>query len=518
MPVAQHPKSLGTAKQLRKRFERAQKMRIPFEPLLREASHFVAPHRDVYYDTNESKGKKRNRDVFDDTATKAAGRYVARKQSTLMPSWREWSMLTPGADFIEHDDADEIGEDLEKLTNDLFRYINHSNFYQVLPDALLDEAISTGALKIEQGDRTNPFRCSAEPLAHLWFEEGPNGTIENVWRQPKVPGRLIERLWPGVELSQKTAQKVAKSPDEDITLIEGTLYEPQLDEYWTVLLEKDEEHIAWAQNHGDTSPWVVFRGDKTPGEVYGRGPGIKALPSIKTANKMVEYTLRHAALAIGGIYTGVTDGVINPYTMKVIPNTVIPVNSNDSRNPSLRALELSGQPDFSHLVLSDIRDGINNIFNKDNRRVEGPVKSATEIAIEDRDLLMDEGHEAGRLQTELVEKSIRRFVAIMQNLGLAPEIKIDGREVTLKHTSPLARAQDTEELIAMTQYFEFVNGMLGQEIALIGTKLEDVPEEVAKRTGFPLKLIRSDEEREEIQQAMASAVAQANEAEAEAAE
>ena len=39
------------------------------------------------------------------------------------------------------------------------------------------------------------------------------------------------------------------------------------------------------------SPFINFRWTKAPGEIYGRSPVMKALPDIKTANKVVELVL-----------------------------------------------------------------------------------------------------------------------------------------------------------------------------------------------------------------------------------
>ena len=59
------------------------------------------------------------------------------------------------------------------------------------------------------------------------------------------------------------------------------------------------------------------------------------------------------------------------------------------------------------------------------------------------------GSSYGRLQTEFVERGLHRSVALLKSIGKMPDFKIDGREITLKHLSPLARAQDQEELLGL---------------------------------------------------------------------
>ena len=68
---------------------------------------------------------------------------------------------------------------------------------------------------------------------------------------------------------------------------------------------------------------------KASNERYGRGPVLYALPDIKTLNKVVELTLKNASISIGGVFTAVDDGVLNPQTISIVPGAVIGVSSNE---------------------------------------------------------------------------------------------------------------------------------------------------------------------------------------------
>jgi hypothetical protein len=69
------------------------------------------------------------------------------------------------------------------------------------------------------------------------------------------------------------------------------------------------------------SPFINFRWLKAPGEIYGRSPVMKALPDIKTANKVVELILKNASIAVTGIWQADDDGVLNPANIKLVPGT-----------------------------------------------------------------------------------------------------------------------------------------------------------------------------------------------------
>jgi hypothetical protein len=502
------PAELGDAGALIKRFQRADTNMQQWQGYLEDCFRYTAPNRNTF--TDKTAGTSRHKDVYDSTAVLASKRYVSRMQATLMPAWTNWSLMIPGADYEENPQAYQISKGLEKLTRDMFRHVNHSNFYQVLPEALRDMTVSTGAMKIEPGTLDRPFRCTAESMSNLRFEEGPNGLIENVWRTPKIRLGVLERAYPGLQMPDKWQKLLKEKPDHEPDLIEGSLYAPKVDQYVSFLIAKEEKELIWSQINGKgdgANPWVVFRDDKIPGEVLGRGPAMAALADVMTANKVVEFELRNAALATAGAWTAVSDGVLNPYTARVTPGILLPVGSNSNTNPTLKALERSGDFNVANLVLTQLQQNIKLAFLNSLRRAEGPVKTATEIAIDDRDLLMEEHATFGRLQTELVDRTVQRFLRIMQDLGLSPVIKIDGREVTLKHTSPLSRIQDSEEVLSIQRFYEVGNATVGPEVMALSTNIQAVPKQLAKRLGVPAELLRSDEEIAELQQ-QAAAVAQ----------
>ena len=301
-----------------------------------------------------------------------------------------------------------------------------------------------------------------------------------------------------------------EKPDHEPKLIEGSLYAPKEDVYVSFVIAREEKELIWVQRNGTgvgANPWVVFRDDKVPGETLGRGPAMAALPDVMSANKVVEFELRNGALAIAGAWTGVTDGVLNPYTARIAPGVILPVGSNSSSNPSLRALERSGDFNVGNLILQNLQENIKMHFLNSLRRAAGPVKSATEIAIDDRDLMMEEHATFGRLQTELVDRVVQRFLFIMENLGLAPAIKVDGREVTLKHTSPLALVQDANDLTSIARAMELSMNTVGPEVTGLRVKVEDIPEYIFKLTGVPQSLIRDEGEVQQITENAQAALA-----------
>ena len=78
---------------------------------------------------------------------------------------------------------------------------------------------------------------------------------------------------------------------------------------------------------------------------------MKALPDIKTANKVVELVLKNASIAVTGIWQADDDGVLNPATVELVPGTIIPKAGGSS---GLTPLETPGRFDVSEIVLESL--------------------------------------------------------------------------------------------------------------------------------------------------------------------
>jgi hypothetical protein len=480
-----------------KRFASAGAGRELWFDLWRDCYEFALPHRNLL--AGRGSGDRKNERVFDSTAIDATLGFASELQQALVPPFRHWIRLIAGTD-VPPPERPGINELLEEQTDILFEHIDHSNLATEGHESLLDLAVGTGALLLQDsGDDEAPLRFTAVPLAQLVIEEGPRGSIETVYRQHSMPVRLIKRTWPEAKLSEASQTLLEEDPDREIAIIEGCLYEPDLGIYRHVVVEDQARHVLF-ETGVDESPWIIFRWVVVTGEKYGRGPLMTCLPDIKTANRVTELILRNAALAVSGVYVGVDDGILNPWNVKLAPGAVIPVMNPDSLKP----LERSSDFDVGQLVLQDLRTSIKEkLFIEDLPPMDGQPRTATELQIRNQALVRKIGSSFGRLQNELVYKIVRKAVAILVKRGKMASMLVDGKQVDVEYLGPLAQAQANEDLQVFENYAAIV-GSLGPEIMMAGTKVEDVPEWVAQKLGLPHKLIRDAGEREQIKQAVAA--------------
>tara|TARA_B100001939_G_scaffold345830_1_gene363316 strand:- start:1006 stop:1833 length:828 start_codon:yes stop_codon:yes gene_type:complete len=238
---------------------------------------------------------------------------------------------------------------------------------------------------------------------------------------------------------------------------------------------------------------------KVAGEIYGRGPLITALPDIKTLNKTVELLLKNASLNIAGVYTASDDGVLNPQTVRIAPGAIIPVARNDGpTGPSLKPLPRTGDTNLSQLVINDLRMNVKKIMLDESLPPDNmSARSATEIVERMKELSQNLGSAFGRLISEAVLPLVSRTLAVMNDKEIISlPLRVNGLEVKLQPTSPLALAQSNEEVQTAMGWMQIIQqlGPVGQ----MAVRIDRVADFVADKLGIPAELRTSPEERQQM--------------------
>jgi hypothetical protein len=499
------PSGLEDAEALLRRRQSANTKRELWRALYRDAYLYAMPSRETF--TWHTEGQYRNNRLFDSTLQEATYTAANTLCALLFPSWVEWVQLAPGAsltpDVLEQ--HPEIIDGLQKATKTFFHYLNASNFNTVISEAALDLQVGTAAITFDEGDSDSPFIFESVPTSCLELENGPNGIIETTFMERKPEARNLLRLYPGLELfdlPEATQKLVKDSPETKVSVIQCEIYDPETKKYYGVVLDLSGPTIIWRYDFGVSNPMIVARASKTAGETYGRGRVLLALADARTLDRMQEFVLSQAALSIAPPMTGVSDGVLNPYTASLTPNTIIPVASNADGSPSLRPIQLGQNFSITEQMMKDLRERVRRTLLGPEPS-EGPVKSATEISIADRNRLWAMNGEYTRIQAELLDKIVKRGVYILGKKGLMPKLKIDGKSVTVKYVSPFATTQNANDLLSLQKTVQTLNEFgpqIGQSMISTGLKVKDVPAYVARLNGVPEKLVMTDADKQELVQ------------------
>lgn len=489
------------------RFSKAKKRKTNWTEHYRDCLTYVAPHRESFDADEPGTAKDSKGLVYDSTAIDAGSKFVSNLQSSLLPPMRNWIGFQPGPQVKDNESVKKTLSDIEDL---MFAGIRNSNFDTQISESFYDLLIGTGSLLVQKGTKEAPFRFISVPLSEIVLEEGIDGRPDATWREWKLPVRNIEQTWSDAKLSKELKEKLAEKPDDRVCIVEGTVPEKvkittpggtkEVDGYRYFVMDVDNKSYI-VEREMATSPWVIFRWEALPGEIYGRGPALKALPDIKTLNKTKELLLKNASINVAGIWQADDDGVINMENIKLVPGTVIPKATNSK---GLQPLNTGGDVNLAQIVINDLRNAINNMFFADPLGpIDAPVKTATELSLRQNELAKRIGSAFGRLQYELLKPLVNRLLSILDELDLIDigDFKVDGNIIDIQHVSPLARAQDEEDVTAIMRYLELIAGFYGPETLQIAAPVDKVVAAITPKLKLPEAMVPTQAEFDQAKQA-----------------
>lgn len=474
--------------------------------------------------SQHNQGNPRTELVFDATATKAAFRFAGRVQRDAVPPFQEFVEIKLGPagkaalrQTLPEDqwkDAEKLAaSDLKTVSEVGHALLEKSNFALASGEMFLDYFGGQGAmLMLEDEDEIADF--VSVPAAELGLREDGKGRIVGIyWPKAFRAGDLVTS-WPKVELYKELADKAEKDPDTEVTIVQATEYDPKTKKWVFTVYHKDNPGKAPLYRRDDLAycNWLVPRFYKVPGEAYGRGPGLMALPTIKTLNKVTELTLKAVAFAILGLWTYRNDRVFNPKTARMTPGAMWAVSSNGGTlGPALQRVEMPGRYDISNIVLQDLRMNVKEATFDDTLPPDsGAVRSATEIVERMKRLMTDLASAYPRLMREMIIPLWQWLIDVMHRRRLiATKLPIDQLVTKLTITSPIARAQQAQDVSNIVNWLQIILSIGGQEAMMLSAKIEEVFAYLGEKLGVPPDLIRNQAERKGIMNMVAQIIANA---------
>ena len=493
-----------SVEQILQRHKIAKNKKEDFRSIYEDAMEFALPQRNLYGGEYEGRvgGAKKMSRVFDSTAINSTQRFANRLQSGIFPPQRKWCRLEPGTD-IPMERRGEAQRALDLYNDKLFAVLKQSNFDIAMGEFLLDLAVGTAVMLVQKGDAVSPINFIPVPQYLVSFEEGANGQVDNVYRNMRIKGESIQMQWKDAKIPEDLQKRISDKPTEDVDLIEATVYNMDRGDFgYYVIDEKSKSQLVYRKMK--SSPWVVSRYMKVAGEIYGRGPVLTALPDIKTLNKTKELLLKNASLAITGVYTAADDGVLNPATIKITPGAIIPVARNGGpQGEALKPLPRAGDFNVSQIVINDLVQSIKRTLLDESLPPDNmSARSATEVVERMKELAQNLGSAFGRLINETMIPLVTKILEVMDDDGIINlPLRVNGLEVKVSPVSPLAMAQNLDEINSIVQFMQIAQG-LGPE-AQLAIKPGAVIDYIADKLGVPASVRANEQERKAQMEQMA---------------
>lgn len=479
----------------KRRFDKASTVAKLWQNLLRTTYKNFIPDRDLFYYPNQTQGIQKNANIFDVTPVSACRTFVSKIHMALTPPKQQWAELEAG-DEIPEEQKDDFNKELHAYTAKLFGFIRESNFDLVIHECYRDLAVGTAALQIIEGDDENPIIFRSVPINQLYIEDSICGLIDSCYREfgeVRIADILTE--FPNASLPSEYLKHFETNPNSTVkNLYQAMVYvagDKQLPYHYVLWIDG---HILESKRL-ESSEWVIFRWSKINNQAYGIGVCIEALPAALSLQEIARIELESANFNLSKPYMGISDGIFNPWTYKIEANKIIPIASSINGQPPLIPLPDTANPAFMQLTSETLRMQINQMmYAQPLGSVEGPVRTATDSAIRQRNLLEEIGPVMTRLESELLAPLIKRIIYILGKRGDLKALKIDGKEIQVRFKSPLVTAQGQESVRKVLDAVQVYQAIYGPESSQMFLNPGELPHWIWEQFGNDPKLIPSREE------------------------
>lgn len=367
--------------------------------------------------------------LFDATAADAVDNLAASIYSLMTPPESLWISLVPESD---------ASPDADVATAALRANLNDSNFYTTIHQCYLDLVIlGTACLFMAETPigASSAFSFTAVPMRDIAILPGA------VFHTATMPAHEVLEKYPTWTPPADVADQIKHDPATPLRLVQslvGTEFTAWLD------VGGNLENNIVARGTFETNPYIIFRWSVLSGEQYGRGPVLRALPDIKTANKVVELVLKNATIAVSGIWQADDDGVINLNNINLTPGAIIPKAVGSS---GLTPLSSGADFDVSQIILKDLRERIRHALLADRLGLLSEKEmTATEIMARNSDMVRILGATYGRLLHEFIRPLTDRGLQILSRRGVIAPIALNS-DAELKYIAPIAQMAVSENLI-----------------------------------------------------------------------
>ena len=205
-------------------------------------------------------------------------------------------------------------------------------------------------------------------------------------------------------------------------------------------------------------------------------------------------------MAIAGMWIAQDDGVLNPHTVRIGPRKIIVANSIDS----MKRLDDGANFQVAEYLLTGLQGGIRKKLMADQLPPIGTQQmTATEINTRVEIIRQMLGPLYGRFQAEYLLSVLDRCFGLALRAGALgqPPQELQGRNLSFKFVSPMARSQQMEEVYATEQYIQSVGAIAAiDKTVLDNINFDAAAQIIGNRRGVPADIIRTADEVAEVRQ------------------
>lgn len=498
-----------------KKLDQLKSRRFNWERHWQEVAEYVIPRKDNIYG-ERIEGEKKFNLLYDSTSIQSLTLLTSALNGLLTNPASVWFGLGTGSQEI--DNREDVRTWLQEVVHIMIQVMNQSNFQPQVHEFYTDlGGFGTGYMRVLPDDESK-VRFESRPIYDALVAENHRGIVDTVYYEYDMTAKQLEQQFGEEILDDVLREKLRDDPLHKEKIIHAV--EPR---ELVPFKPKTPENMPFASYHVlrrtgtvlkesgfHSNPNIVARWDKLSSEVYGRGPGMKALSDIKMLNKMKKATIESAQLAVAPALQVPDDGVLLP--IRTRPNSVnyYRAGTKDRIEP----LNTGSRPDISEELMELTRNQIREAFFIDQLQLIQQDRMTTTEVMQRRDeQLRLLGPLLGRMNSEFLKPLIDRVFDILLRAGEfpAPPDILKGADLEVKYISQIAKAQRTSEAENVTRAFTFLSPFFEVKPEIFDNFSADGMVDYASEIfGIPEQILTSDRDKQVIRESRTAANAEQN--------
>lgn len=413
--------------------------RSNYDTYWQEVADYFIP-RDDFTISDRSPAQNRRVELYDNLGTECVENLSAALSSMLTPEVTQWAKQIPSKRVSSSSIIY-----LDRTNEAIFRALGNPSrrFHQSLSECYLD-LVAYGNACLYIGTSDSDFYFRSIPLQDVYIKESYGGKIDTVIRKMKMTVRQLRQQFDDSDLSSNVVNE--KDADKQVNVVH--ICQPRKDHYGkgarsnkkpiaSVYYDCDNKHVI-SEGGYDTFPYVYLRFHKRTGEVYGYGPGMTALSTIKMRNKIKEIMIRGGAKAVDPVLLSPHEGLIGQN--RIDPGDVLfydpTVNAPQPLNTNYR-------PDYFEYLLVNSEQSVRRMFYTEWINLpQQPNMTATEVIERTNQSLRMLQPLLARIHADLTQiyERVRTIMLDQERIDRLPS-DLKEEDIMIEFVSPIDQAQ-----------------------------------------------------------------------------
>ncbi|MVA23212.1 portal protein [Agrobacterium vitis] len=474
--------------------------RAPWTSIYQEAYDFAVPMR-----RPGGAGKLKYADkLFDMTAPMSAMYFAGNLQRSLFPAGQPAFVLETGplaAMKLSAPDRKQLDRILYETSTLIHPFFLAGDWDTAVHEMCVDLSVGTGAILPVKGTPDKPVMFCAIPFDQLAIGVDAFGRVNYVsWKQ-QIEYEQLVGAFPDGDFPDDVREKAKSNASDETTLYQDFYADSLPGGGWHFVAYVDKSAVPIRHERYRTQPIAVPRYYRVPGEAYGRGVILTALPTIKTLNKVQELALKTAAISMLGIWAYRSGGTFNPNNVRMGPGEFWAMQSTGGMmGPDVSRLDTPGNMNVANVLVGDLQSQIKQA-TFDNRLPEyqGTPRSASEMTGR-----MQQGANIhigafGRLVNEIMPVIVPRVAEILSGFGILPMVaNVDDLLIAISVRSPMKAALNADRLNAIANYHDLVANFVGPEKARLYENMDKIMERIGEGLQIDKDLIPDEDQKKKI--------------------